>query len=161
MEDYLFIGKGIALGVEIAQREAVIIPNILDHFIQNKTNIIRYMDDSVFFVKTYNEGKHLFNEYIKLCNSLKIKINIKKSFIVSIKSCFKYCKWKYKILNNGKIICKPCIKTIKRQRLKLKKMEKIKISINDINNTINSLNAYLLLGAKNNKQILKFLKAHE
>lgn len=36
IEDYLFIGKGIALGVEIAQREASIIPNKLDNYLQNK-----------------------------------------------------------------------------------------------------------------------------
>ena len=143
IEDYLFIGRGIALGVEIAQREAIIIPNQLDHYIQNKTNIVRYMDDSIFFVNTYNEGKHLFNEYTKLCNSLKIKINNKKSFIVPIKSCFKYCKWKYKILNNGKIICKPCIKTIKRQRLKLKKMKKLNLSLQEIENTKNSFKSYI------------------
>ena len=62
IEDYLFIGKGIALGVEIAQREAIIIPNKLDHFIQNKTSIIRYMDDSIFFVNSYKEGKYLLDE---------------------------------------------------------------------------------------------------
>ena len=43
IEDYLFIGKGIALGVEIAQRKAIIIPNQLDHYVQNKTMINRYM----------------------------------------------------------------------------------------------------------------------
>lgn len=146
IEDYLFIGEGIALGVEIAQREAVIIPNIVDHFIQNKTNIIRYMDDSIFFVESYNETENLFNKYIEICESLQIKINIKKSFIVSIKSCFKYCKWKYKILNNGKIICKPCIKTIKRQRLKLKKMKKLNLPLQEIENTKKSFKSYISMG---------------
>ena len=69
------------------------------------------MDDSVFFVENYNEGEKLFNKYIKICESL--QINKKKSYIISIKSCFKYCKCKYKILNNGKIICKSCVKTSK------------------------------------------------
>ena len=92
IEDYLFIGRGIALGVEIAQREAIIIPNQLDHYIQNKTNIVRYMDDSIFFVNTYNEGKKILEEYNKKASLLDIKINNKKSFIVPIKSCFTYCK---------------------------------------------------------------------
>ena len=44
IEDYLFIGKGLGLGIEIAQREALIYPNTLDKFIINKsTPIIRYM----------------------------------------------------------------------------------------------------------------------
>ena len=113
IEDYLFIGKGIALGVEIAQREAIIIPNRLDHYIQNQTIINRYMDDTVFFVNNYKEGKIILNEYKQIANLLNIKINTKKSYIVPIKSSFKYCKWKYKLLNSGKIIYKPCIETIK------------------------------------------------
>lgn len=41
----MFIGEGKALGVEIAQREASVIPNLLDHFIQNNgCPIERYMD---------------------------------------------------------------------------------------------------------------------
>lgn len=146
IEDYLFIGRGIALGVEIAQREAMIIPNKLDHFIQNKTSIIRYMDDSIFFVKSYNEVKELLDEYNKIANSISIKINKKKSFIVPININFIYCKWKYKLYKNGRIKCKPCIKTLKRQRLKLKKMKKLKLTYEEIRNTINSFNAYLSLG---------------
>lgn len=155
IEDYLFIGKGIALGVEIAQREAIIIPNKLDHYIQNKTSIIRYMDDSIFFVNSYKEGKYLLDEYTKIVNSLNIKINNKKSFIISIKSSFKYCKWKYKLFKNGKIICKPCIEIIKRQKKKLKKMKKISINSEEIETTKMSFNSYLLLGGKN-KKIFKY-----
>lgn len=45
IEDYLFIGKGLALGVEIAQREAIMYPNKLDKYLTNKgLPILRYMD---------------------------------------------------------------------------------------------------------------------
>ena len=55
IEDYLFIGKGIALGVEIAQREACIIPNRLDHFLQDRGYMMeRYMDDTFFICKNYS-----------------------------------------------------------------------------------------------------------
>ena len=145
IEDYLFIGEGIALGVEIAQREAVIIPNVLDHFIQNKTNIIRYMDDSIFLMKNYKEAEKLLNEYRNLANIYKIKLNNKKSLIVPISKCFTYCKWKYNILDNGKIIIKPHKSTVKRQKNKLKKMIKLKLSIEEINQTKNSFISYLSL----------------
>ena len=146
IEDYLFIGKGIALGVEIAQREAMIIPNKLDHFIQNRTSIIRYMDDSIFFVNCYNEGKELLDEYIKIANSISIKINKKKSFIVPININFIYCKWKYYLFKNGKIKLKPCIKTVKRQKQKLRKMISLNMPFEEIECTKNSFNAYLSLG---------------
>lgn len=100
------------------------------------------MDDSVFKVKTYEEGRILLDEYMKISSFLK---NNKKSYIIPINRSFKYCKWKYKLYETGKIICKPCINTIKRQKLKLKKMFKLNININEIENTKRSFNAYLSL----------------
>ena len=146
IEDYLFIKEGISLGVEIAQREAIIIPNILDHYIQNITNINRYMDDTIFFVNTYKEGKILFDKYCKIAENLNIKINYKKSFIAPINRSFKYCNWKYRLYESGKIICKPCINTIKRQKKKLKKMIKLSINEEEIEYTRIAFNAYLALG---------------
>lgn len=143
IEDYLLIGKGLALGVEIAQREAIIIPNKLDHYIQNKTIINRYMDDTIYFVKNYKEGKKLLEEYKKIANLLNIKINKNKSYIITLKSSFKYCKWKYKLLNNGKIICKTCIETLKRQNKKIKKMKKRNINSEEILKIKKSFNAYI------------------
>ena len=35
------------------------------------------MDDSIFFVNCYNEGKELLDEYIKIANLISIKINKK------------------------------------------------------------------------------------
>lgn len=83
IEDYLFIGKGIAIGIEIAQKEAIIIPNKLDHYIQNKTKINRYMDDTIYIVNSYSEGNKLLEEYQKIAKKLNIKINDKKTKIIS------------------------------------------------------------------------------
>ncbi len=146
IEDYLFISKGISLGIEIAQMEAIMIPNTLDHFVENKTKLIRYMDDTVVLIYDYKEGKELLEKYNNICNLLSIKINIKKSFISRVNKTFKYCKWRYKLLNNGKVICIPCIKTIRRQRIKLRKMAKFNIDKREIEITSNSYKAYLSLG---------------
>ena len=43
IEDYLFINKGLSLGIEIAQKEALMIPNKLDHFVNNKYKVVRFM----------------------------------------------------------------------------------------------------------------------
>ncbi len=156
IEDYLFISKGIALGVEIAQREAIIVPNTLDHFIQNKTKIIRYMDDTIILVKDYEDGKKILDEYKKIAQLLSIKINTKKSYISRIDKTFKYCKWRYKLLNSGKVICIPCIQTIKRQRIKLKKMKNLKLPKEEIEATKNAYKAYLSIG--NTNRYIKRLK---
>ena len=146
IEDYLFISKGIALGIEIAQKEAIMIPNILDHFVQNKMRLIRYMDDTVILVKDYAIGKKILDEYKIIADSLDIKINTKKSYITRLNKPFKYCKWRYKLLDSGKVICIPCIDTIRRQRVKLTKMRRHKLSKKEVEVTKNAYKAYLSLG---------------
>lgn len=147
IEDYLFIDKGIALGVEIAQREACIIPNQLDHFIQNNGySIERYMDDTFFLVKEYDDALEVLKNYYALANNLKLIINKNKTKIISINNYFKYCKWHYYISANGKIIIVPDKSTIYRQIRKLKKMSKLSINYNEITQTKDSFTAYLSIG---------------
>lgn len=146
IEDYLFISEGIALGVELAQKEASIVPNKLDHLIQNNYKFVRYMDDSIFFVRNYSDAKEILTKYYLLANELKININSNKSYIKKIGKSFIYCKWKFKINSNGKIVMIPVKKTIVRQKNKLKKMYKNNISYEFINEVKNSFIAYLSLG---------------
>ena len=147
IEDYLFIGKGLGLGIEIAQREALMYPNKLDKFVINKgIPIIRYMDDSLFLCHSNEEAISILKEYNDISDKLNIKINLNKTKIVSISNSFKFCKWIYKSLYNGKIKFISCRETIYRQRRKLRKMIKKYIDINDINCSITSFKAYLRLG---------------
>ena len=156
IEDYLFIGKGIALGVEIAQREASMLPNKLDQYLQNKKlSSIRYMDDTVFFLKDYESASLLLEEYIRLSNELDITINKKKTSIIKINDYFTYCKWKFKIFDNNKIIMIPSKKTIYRQRRKLKKMIDKNISKEEIDIVNNSFKAHLNMG--NSYKFIKYL----
>lgn len=144
IEDYLFIGKGIALGVEIAQRESSIIPNVLDHYVQNSgCSIVRYMDDTVFFVNNYNDAKSVLEGYNYLSNKYGIIINKKKTKIFKINECFKYCKWIYNIDKNNRIYIIPDKNTIYRQRRKLNRMIKNKTDSYEIETVKNCFCAYL------------------
>lgn len=143
IEDYLFIDKGISLGIEIAQREASIIPNVLDHYILNNSLFIeRYMDDTIFFTDSYNKAVELLNKYKELCNKYNIIINNNKTKIINADN-FIFCKWKF-LINKNKII--PVKKTLYRQRKKLKKMIKKQINYKE---TLTSFCAYLKLGNSN------------
>lgn len=84
--------------------------------------------------------------YCEIAKRLNIKINYTKSFVVPINRSFKYCNWKYRLLESGKIICKPCISTIKRQKKKLKKMIKLNICEEEKECTRHAFIAYLSLG---------------
>lgn len=155
IEDYLFISSGLALGIELAQREASIIPNILDHFIENKEYFIeRYMDDTIILINSLKDAKNILKEYTSLADKLNIKINPKKTKIVSLNECFTYCKWLFKLLNTGKVIMVSHKKTIYRQRRKIRKMVS-KNLFNEINAVKTSFKAYLNIG--NSYKYIKML----
>lgn len=143
IEDYLFINKGLSLGVEIAQKEALMIPNKLDHFVNNKYKIIRFMDDSIIFINNYEDAVNLLNNYTVLANTLNIKINNNKTKIVDINK-FIFCKWKY--ILNDKLILIPIKDTIYRQRRKLRKMFNSNIKYNEIKTTKLCFQSYLNIG---------------
>lgn len=145
IEDYLFIKPGLSLGCEIAQKEALMLPNILDHYIANKYPIVRFMDDSFFIVKNKEEASSILEEYEKLASSLKIIINKKKTKIIPITEYFTFCKWKYKLLDDI-ILCIPCKDTLYRDRRKLRKMIRLSLLNSEIYTTYVSFLAYLSIG---------------
>ena len=147
IEDYLFISKGIALGVEIAQREACMIPNRLDHYLEsNHCMVERYMDDTFFIVDSYDRAICLLNKYYEICRELNIKINKNKTKIIPIGKRFLFCKWYFNINHNYKVRIIPHKSTIYRQRRKLKRMIKKKVDFVDIETTTNAFIAYLNIG---------------
>lgn len=145
IEDYLFIKPGLSLGCEIAQKEALMLPNILDHYIANKYPIVRFMDDSFFIVKNKEEASSILEEYEKLASSLKIIINKKKTKIIPITEYFTFCKWKYKLLDDI-ILCIPCKDTLYRECRKLRKMIRLSLLNSEIYTTYVSFLAYLSIG---------------
>lgn len=146
IEDYVFIKKGLPLGCEIAQKEALMFPNQLDHFIENQCPIVRFMDDSVFLVKTKEEGIKILKRYQKLAMQLGITVNEKKTQMAKLGNSFLFCKWYYFLFNSGKVGMIPIKDTIYRQRKKIKKMKRKNIDIVEINQTRNCFQAYLRLG---------------
>lgn len=151
IEDYLFISdEGIALGIEIAQREASMIPNVLDHYLENNSLFVeRYMDDTVCLVSSYGKTLKLLNNYKKMCSEYGILINENKTKIIN-NSNFVYCKWKYILGNKIKMV--PISKTLYRQRKTLRKMIRKNI---DYGQSLNSFCSYLNIG--NSYKYIKYL----
>lgn len=85
LEDYLFVGEGLLLGIELAQQEALMLANKLDHLIDNKYPVDRFMDDSFCLVKTKEEGLKLLKEYNLIAHDLSIKINAKKTRLIPLR----------------------------------------------------------------------------
>lgn len=145
IEDYLFVNEnGIALGIEIAQREASIISNVLDHCLENNSLFVeRYMDDTICLVSSYNDALNLLKRYKKMCKSIGIVINENKTKIIKSNK-FIYCKWKYILGNKIKNISVKS--TIYRERRILRRMKRKGI---DSSLSINSYISYLNIGNSN------------
>lgn len=121
-----FGDKGLGLGSETSQINAIVHINKIDHYIKEVIRIKcygRYMDDSFII----HQDKKFLEDLLK---ELKIKysefgviINEKKTNIISLKHGFTFLKTRFYITETGKIIKKPCRESITKERRKLKKQQ--------------------------------------
>lgn len=119
-----FGNKGLGLGSETSQINAVAHINYIDHYIKEQKRIHcygRYMDDSYIIHQNKEYLINLLNELEILYRSYGVILNKKKTKIIPLKDGFIYLKTKYYIDDTGKIIKKPCRDSITRQRRKMKK----------------------------------------
>ena len=119
---------GLGLGSETSQMNAVAYPNKLDHYIKEVARVKtygRYMDDSYIIHESKEFLEKLLPEIKRICDSLGIVLNAKKTYITDLKHGFCFLKTRFQISETGKIIKKPCRKCIVAARRKLKKQAKL------------------------------------
>lgn len=117
--------KGLGLGSEVSQFNAIIYINKIDHFVKNHFKYYgRYMDDSYII----SENKEKLQEFTKILfqkyEEMGIVLNFKKTRIVPLTQHFTFLKTRYKIAGK-KIIKKPCRSSITRTRRRYKGMMKL------------------------------------
>jgi hypothetical protein len=132
-------GVSLGLGSQVSQVFAIFHPNDLDHAIKEKMRIKyygRYMDDLYLIHRDKDYLKKCLEEIKKLCNTLGITVNDKKTRITPLSQGFIFLKGKYYLLDNGKILKKATKDSAKRMRRKLKCFKKLlnagKMDYNDI-----------------------------
>lgn len=118
--------KGLGLGSEASQFNAIIYINKIDHYIKHNFKYYgRYMDDSYII----SEDKEKLKEFLQILNQmyseLGIIVNHKKTKIVSLNQYFVFLKTRYKVVENNKIIKKPSRSSITRNRRRFRKMVKL------------------------------------
>ncbi len=122
-------GDGISLGLgsQVSQISAISYPNKLDHYCKEMLRIRyygRYMDDTYLIHKDKKHLEHCLTEIERICDELGIKLNPKKTRIVSLGEGFWFLKGKYSLLPSGKIVCKAKRDGIIRMKRKLKSFKK-------------------------------------
>jgi hypothetical protein len=138
-------GKSLGLGSQVSQIAAIFYPDRLDHFIKEKLHIKyygRYMDDLYLIHADKARLEYCLTEIKKVCDTLGIIINMKKTKIVKLSDGLEFLKGKYVLLKTGKILRLPGKDSTKRMRRKLKKFKSLvdakKMSFDDLRSAYQS-----------------------
>ena len=121
-------GKSLGLGSEISQMCALYYPNVLDHFIKEKLKVKyygRYMDDMYLIHADKAFLQHCLYEIKRICSTLHITINEKKTRIIKLSQGIMFLKGRYILSPQGKIIKLPDKSSTVRMRRKLKKFRRL------------------------------------
>ncbi len=116
--------KGLGLGSEPNQIIAVALPTPLDRLGERWNGVLfsgRYMDDSYYIARSKQVLIDFLEQADKLCSSLGITINPKKTQIVKLSRGFTFLKKRFQYSPTGKIIVRPVQKSVSRHRKKIRK----------------------------------------
>ena len=115
--------KGLNLGSEAPQIDAIYYLNVIDQFVKVVKAIKyygRYMDDIFIIDKDKKKLQTLLKEIEGELAKLKLTINAKKTHIVKLTHSFTFLQIKYNIKQGGKILKRPSHGKIVRERRRLK-----------------------------------------
>ena len=121
-----FGDKSLGIGSQVSQILAIAYPSKVDHFAREVLHLRycgRYMDDSYYIHKDREYLKHCLEELRKKYDELGIVLNPRKTQIIPARR-FTFLKVRYSLTDTGKVVMKPCSKSISRQRRKLKKFKR-------------------------------------
>ncbi len=122
-----FGDRGLGLGSETSQINAIAYPNKIDHFIKEVLkckNYGRYMDDSYFIFADKAQAKAALEALLTRYTESGITASPKKTVIVKLTRGFTFLKTHFSMTGTGRIVARPCRECVTRQRRKMKKFRK-------------------------------------
>lgn len=130
LDDFVeaFGERGLGLGSETSQINAVVHTNKIDHYIKEKEHVKgfeKYMDDSLIFHIDKGYLQELLYELEDMYAEFGITLNKKKTHIYDLKHGFTFLKTRFFLTDTGKVIKKPCRDRITAVRRALKKQAKL------------------------------------
>lgn len=115
---------GLGLGSQISQIAAVFFLNDLDHFIKERLHIKlygRYMDDMYLISHSREELESALTAIASKLRELNLELNPEKTKITKLSEGFVFCKAKYLLWENGKILRLVTSTTFKSMHRKIRK----------------------------------------
>lgn len=119
--------RGLGLGSETSQINAIVHISAIDHYIKEVAQIKgygRYMDDSFIIHNSKEYLQELQKVLIEKHEAYGVKVNTKKTYITDLNHGFTFLKTRFYLTDSGKVIKKPCREFITRERRKLKRQAK-------------------------------------
>lgn len=120
--------KGLGLGSETSQIHAIAYPNEIDHFIKDQCGVKaygRYMDDSYIISDSKEYLEQILTQLRRKFEQLHITVSPKKTHITDLRHGFCFLKTRFFLTDSGKIIKKPCRKSVTAERRRIKKQSKL------------------------------------
>jgi len=143
--------KGLGLGSETSQINAIAYASKIDHFVKEVLLCKyygRYMDDSYFICESKERAQYILSVLFDKYAALGITVNPKKTVITKLSRGFTFLKTRFTMSDTGRIIARPCRENITRQRRKLKKFKKFldkgEMTISDIQKSYASWRGYIV-----------------
>lgn len=118
-----FGSYGLGLGSQVSQICALALPNSLDHYIKEVLCIQgygRYMDDGYLIHHSKAYLRRCLDAIRRKCRALGIALNEKKTQIIKITRGIQFLKHRFFFTDTGKLILRPCRKTVYRMERKLR-----------------------------------------
>ena len=119
---------GCGLGSQVSQIIGTVYPSRADHYAKEVLQIRpyeRYMDDTIMIFETKAQADFALEALYKIYEEMGIEVNKKKTQKISLKHGFTWLKTQFKLTDTGKVIMRPCRKSITRERRKLKKLKRM------------------------------------
>lgn len=140
--------KGLDLGAQPSQINAVSYPNEIDHLMCDLGIYYgRYMDDTYYIHPSEEYLKKVFDILLSACQKYGIIVNKKKTKISTLKKGFTFLKIRYHTTETGKIIKKPVHRSVVSERSKIRAFRRLvdeeKITFDNALNAFKSWNGNL------------------
>ena len=122
--------KGIGLGSQVSQITELAVLDDLDHYIKERLRIkhyLRYMDDFILIHEDKSVLRAALAEIEKRLSALGLTLN-EKTQILPLKNGVLWLKWRFVLTDTGKVIRKICMKSVVRERRKLRRMAKLSVA---------------------------------
>lgn len=156
--------SGICLGSQISQIMALVVPNLLDHYIKDKVGVkhyVRYMDDGIILSNDKQFLHNIYSGMVGISKELGLSFNEKKTQIVKMSKGITFMKIRYIVTPSGKLVKKLHKSGIIRMRRKLKKFRRLVdlglITLDDVYNSFQSwvAHSYLAQSYRTRKNMIK------